>query len=936
MVARFSSIVCVMMLGFMGVTSTAQAQAMLGTAFTYQGQLKQGDVPLTGLVDLQFAIWTHETGGSAIATIAHNAVPIDNGLFTVDLDFGDDLLWGDKIRWLEVQVAYPAGAQQGTTLTPRQRIQPTPFAMALPGFWPQQNATSPNLLGGWAGNMVTNGVVGATVSGGGGPGADPQFPDFNAVSDDYGTVSGGKHNHAGNFLPPTDDAVSATVGGGEANAAFARAATIAGGSGNYVNAAYATVAGGKNNQATSLFASVGGGETVKAQGQHAVAAGGWMTLASSAGAVASGGGSFEDGSGAWFGHRNRATGGASTVPGGWGNTASGDFSLAAGHRASAEHTGSFVWADATGAPDFLNAFSSTGPNQFLIRASGGVGIGTNSPQSPLHIAGGNWNLDATEGDFKIGDATARMKFSIALAGGGRGIARIRSQGGANALWLGSGTEDLVFIQNGRVGITTAHPAATLAVGSYDTTPGSSPIVDYSKLVVFGGEYNAGTNAGNAVKLLISQYDNDESDIYPIYAEDENRGVDFYVRNQAGLRTAYFGGSVGIGTQSFTSKLTVNGMVQSLSSGFKFPDGSVQTSAAGGGSGWSLTGNAGTAPRTNFVGTTDNVSFELKVDSQRALFLSPHPDGPSIVGGYESNAVAVGVVGGTIGGGGGKTNVAPQSKSNRVEDNFGTVSGGWDNRAGDGAGTTSDASGATVGGGWSNNAAAMFATIGGGSSNTAGGTGATVPGGADNTADGAYSFAAGRHALAIHEGTFVWADNSGAPFDSTGPAQFLVRAAGGVGIGTNNPGPFQLAVGGNAAKAGGGSWAVYSDKRLKKNISPLGGALRRLLALRGVTFEYKDASAKMAMSGSQIGLIAQEVEKVFPQWVDEDTDGLKYVTVRGLEALLVEALRELQQNQHRDVERLRAETEKLRTRLRRLEGLIQPTAPQRTTGGATEQ
>jgi hypothetical protein len=60
----------------------------------------------------------------------------------------------------------------------------------------------------------------------------------------------------------------------------------------------------------------------------------------------------------------------------------GDYSLAAGNRAKANHNGTFVWADST-----ATDFASSGPNQFLIRASGGVGIGKTNPQTALDVQG---------------------------------------------------------------------------------------------------------------------------------------------------------------------------------------------------------------------------------------------------------------------------------------------------------------------------------------------------------------------------------------------------------------------------------------------------------------------------------------------------------------------------------------------------------------------
>jgi hypothetical protein len=71
------------------------------------------------------------------------------------------------------------------------------------------------------------------------------------------------------------------------------------------------------------------------------------------------------------------------VAGGNGNIAAGLNSFAAGFRAQANHNNTFVWADSTFAD-----FASTAANQFLIRASGGVGINTNNPAGyALNVAG---------------------------------------------------------------------------------------------------------------------------------------------------------------------------------------------------------------------------------------------------------------------------------------------------------------------------------------------------------------------------------------------------------------------------------------------------------------------------------------------------------------------------------------------------------------------
>lgn len=394
-------------------------------------------------------------------------------------------------------------------------------------------------------------------------------------------------------------------------------------------------------------------------------------------------------------------------------------------------------------------------------------------------------------------------------------------------------------------------------------------------------------------------------------------------------------------------------------------------------------------------------------------------------------------------GGGSANLAGEESGDCA-----TVAGGSSNSAigfgasvGGGHGNDATDGYSVVAGGLNNAATGSRAAIGGGTLNVASGIYATVPGGRVCTADGDYSLAAGHRANALHDGAFVWSDSAGVNFQSTAVNQFLVRASGGVGIGTNtpsnqlsvagisdfalavgigtdepqnqlsvvgsadfsvgvgigtsapvnqlsvvgssdisgrlavgtqtadarmlvrstlgedafrvridgttklvvrenggvaigsnsssvpadglrvlgqvgvmgaSPGAFSLAVGsGDAAKPGGGMWAVFSDRRLKRSIEPLApGALDRLLQLHGHTFEYtQDAiDGRFALSGRQTGLIAQEVAEVFPDWVGADDEGYLYVSERGLTAILVEAMRELRAEKDAEIAELRSTKE----------------------------
>ena len=110
--------------------------------------------------------------------------------------------------------------------------------------------------------------------------------------------------------------------------------------------------------------------------------------------------------------------------------------------------------------------------------------------------------------------------------------------------------------------------------------------------------------------------------------------------------------------------------------------------------------------------------------------------------------------------------------------------------------------------------------------------------------------------------------------------------------------------GDAFKPGGGAWGVVSDRRLKKNIEPLAGALDQLLKLRSVTFEYKEPEKVHQFPGKQTGFIAQEVEQVFPEWVTTNAEGFKAVTVRSFESLAVQALRELRNEKDAEIAALK--------------------------------
>jgi hypothetical protein len=164
------------------------------------------------------------------------------------------------------------------------------------------------------------------------------------------------------------------VAGGVGNRAGEEYTAVGGGFGNQASGFDATIAGGQDNVAAGSGSAIGGGFTNRASGSFSAIAGGADNRA--VGNVSAVAGGF----------RNLAAGGYASVPGGAQNEARGDYSMAAGRRAKARHHGSWVWADSKDAD-----FPSTRTDQFLIRASGGVGIGRNDPQHLLHLAGGAYS-----------------------------------------------------------------------------------------------------------------------------------------------------------------------------------------------------------------------------------------------------------------------------------------------------------------------------------------------------------------------------------------------------------------------------------------------------------------------------------------------------------------------------------------------------------------
>lgn len=107
----------------------AEAQQALTAKFTYQGELRDDDVPVTGNADLRFRLFDANWAGNQIGpTVDSSNVYVSAGRFSVELDFGAASFNGSA-RWLQVEVRRPSGTGAYVTLLPRQPVNATPFAL---------------------------------------------------------------------------------------------------------------------------------------------------------------------------------------------------------------------------------------------------------------------------------------------------------------------------------------------------------------------------------------------------------------------------------------------------------------------------------------------------------------------------------------------------------------------------------------------------------------------------------------------------------------------------------------------------------------------------------------------------------------------------------------------------------------------------------------
>ncbi len=782
---------------FQALSSHAQ-----GTAFTYHGRLDDSGAPATGLYDLRFDLHGVASGGSALTVpVEQVAQPVTNGLFTVTLDFGNQ--FPGAPRWLEISVRTNGGGAF-TTLEPRSALTPTPYAITA------GNVTGPVAAGQLSGTIaagqlpptvVTNGASGLSLTGTFiGDGTGVTNVDVRSFRQEIGAVVGwGSNPYGQTDIPAGLNNVVAIDAGVSHSLAVRRDGSFTMWGNNSSGQTDAPL--GLSN----VVALAGGGShsvalrrdgTVVAWGDNSLNQTNVPAGLSGVVAIASGNAHNlalkNDGTVVTWGRNGQSD---FAVPEGLSNvvqvSAGGNFSLAL------KSDGTVVaWGNGgsgqTNIPAGLSNVVAVAGGEFYVLALKGDGTvvawgngsssQTNLPPgftNVVAIAAGNGHSLALKNDGTVvawgivtpdlTNALAGLSNVVAIAAGrGHSLALKAFTGSAAIALLTDNNNFQGTVTAERVGIGTTHPDASLHVAGNTILDG-----------------NLTLSSGQRVELNVQQAE--------IGVENTASG---YAATALGFRTTASGThSTALGGE------TTAGGVAAMSAG-AFSEAAHDNTFVWGDGSSSPAKFTSTAPRQFLIQASGGVGINTNNPGDAALSVRGRTDmdgglstvGPVVVsgslavtgavaivgdvalqgtfrGGDPANIISNGFVGGFIGGGGTAAN------PNRVGGDHAAILGGLGNTASGQAATAL---------GFGSKASGV----------------ASVAMGFESRAAGNGAVALGQQGQAMHNNTFVFSDaQDGAFFASTAPNQFLVRAAGGVGINTATPNGAALAVNGRTTLGG---------------------------------------------------------------------------------------------------------------------------------------
>lgn len=584
----------------------------MDTGVSYQGQLKQDGIPVTGEAAMIFELWDAMTSGNSLASMPPTPVRVTSGLFLVELDFGAGVFDGND-RWLEIQVEFPSGAGNWATLTPRQRLTATPYALQTRGLYVDDagqvgiGTTNPSsALHVWGDANRVMRVRNSSASGGvaivaeatGGSG-------FTAALDAYTSSPDGSTIYAFN------EAESGNGYAMQAEAASPNGVAIYGRASNRSERSTGVGVRGRSDsdyggtgvygEATNTGTTYG----VRGVSAHGTGVRGENTDTSNYGVLGS------DTAGAY----GRGYG---TNPG------------VRGVSAGTGPAGRFVINDAANAAPAVEAhtpndagyagYFTGGQNYF----EGKVGIGTDMPCAPLHLTNaGNWHWTLGDGwgDFTINDGD--HGFSIGVHPD-YAITYMWTTGDAERLRIGNPTDGvLLSVEDDGVGIGTISPAEKLDIMGNAKVRGN---VDVDGLIDADNLKLHGTTGDGWV--MTSDAGGNASWQPPPSGDG--------VWADAGTHISYTAGNVGIGTATPEHALDIDGKV-------------VMEEIDGVGSGWIRTIGANgepnaqityldTYPNHGFISAKNAGGYTLAgiyvdqdgqgvVHADVKSFRVPHPDKP---------------------------------------------------------------------------------------------------------------------------------------------------------------------------------------------------------------------------------------------------------------------------------------------------------------------
>ncbi|MBC7532047.1 MAG: tail fiber domain-containing protein [Oligoflexus sp.] len=560
-----------------------------------------------------------------------------------------------------------------------------------------------------------------------------------------------------------------------------------------------------------------------------------------------------------------------------------------------------MWSSAT---DTL-AFSTAGANRLTIGSTGNVGIGTTSPQQKLSV-NGYLNVDQNDQDS---GATGSLNFHGLNFGNssGESIGSKRTAGGNNngLDFYTNWTNRLAITNTGNVGIGTTSPGFPL---NFPSSLGD-------KISLWG---NSGGHYGFGIQNSLLQIHTDASGADVAFGYGSSAAFTETMRIKGN-------GNVGIGTTAPKSILDIASTANSTLG----PVLTISNLGYGAGAGGALDYQVGYGVQAQPVVariqsiddgvSSSHLSFQTKAQTSAGVLSEKmRLSSTGNVGiGTTSPGSLLDIVG-SIASGSGGINVRHSNLTQGISIGYNSISAsGSDatqniNIMPSGSGkvgigtsspdTTLDVRDASSLQQFGNNQSKIVTGTGNGGAIYLG------VGGSNPTAAIESSWGSGNGTPQI--GIGVVRDGLGANilmqygnytrFRNGTTTNMMIDYNGNVGIGTSSP-SYMLHV--NGSVAGVGAYNALSDVRYKKDIKSLAHSLAKILAIRGVS--YKWINEKQYGSETQLGVIAQEIEKIVPEVVTTGSDGVKRVKYTDLIPLIIEAMQE----QNTEFEKLKADSER---------------------------